>query len=340
MPFFVDLSSAFFLARKPFEPITVTDEVPVEIGPEEIPAEPIVDTGLPIPSSYDVDIMRLLVQDPFHLYAYWQLKDNPFDRLNRLFPAREHDGFHTVVKLIDETNNIAVYFDAAFGRNYWFTVFPDRTYKVELGVRSPRFGYIRLMSSNTVTTPRGTISNEVAPEPEYRIAAEEFVQVLRESHLVPERAFTPEGVLPVPMTTLEANAGVWDSLPDSFKRLVAVIADIQAGRDYDRLWDRLDRAELTAMLREFLTTISRMSGDGELGYMLLLRYLPELLRRALAEEGPIEVSGPLQAYLAERLGMAASEMNVTPREFNLTQSSEQRPVRNGDSGPWLPSMNS
>lgn len=340
MPFFVDLSSAFFLARKPFEPITVTDEVPVEIGPEDIPAEPIVDTGLPIPSHYDVDIMRLLVQDPFHIYCYWQLKDNPYDRLNRIFPVREHDSFHTVLKLIDETNNIAVYFDAAFARNYWFSVFPDRKYKVELGVRSPRFGYIRLMSSNAVHTPRGTISNEVAPEPEYKIEAEEYVQVLRESHLVPERAFTPEGVLPVPMTTLEERVGMWESLPDSFKRLVAVIADIQAGRDYDRLWERLDQAELTAMVREFLAIISQMSGDGELGYMLLLRYLPELLRRALAEEGPIEVSGPLQAYLAERLGMTASEMNATPYDFNLIHSSEQRLDKGEQRGPWMPSMKS
>jgi hypothetical protein len=340
VPFFVDLSSAFFLARKPFEPVVVADEVSVEPGPEEIPAEPIVDTGLPIPSHYDVDIMRLLGQDPVHIYAYWQLKDNPYERLSRLFPAREHDGFHTVIKLVDETNNIAVYFDAAFGRNYWFSVFPDRTYKTELGVRSPRFGYIRLMSSNSVHTPRGTVSDQVAPEPEYRIAADEYVQVLRESHLVPERAFTAEGVLPVPLSALEERAGVWESLPDSFKHLLQVIADIQAGRNYDRLWERLDRAELTAMLRDFLRVINQMSGDGELGYMLLLRYLPELLRRALAEEGPIEVSGPVGAYLAERLGMTASEMNVAPRDFNFVKSSEQRPAKGGQGGPWLPSMKS
>ncbi|HYE73275.1 MAG TPA: DUF4912 domain-containing protein, partial [Blastocatellia bacterium] len=252
MPFFVDLSSAFFLARKPFEPVIVTDEVPVEIGPEEIPAEPIVDTGLPIPAQYDVDIMRLLVQDPFHIYVYWQLKDNPYDRLTRIFPVREHDGFHTVLKLIDESNNIAVYFDAAFARNYWFSVFPDRTYKVELGVRSPRFGYIRLMTSNTVHTPRGTISDQVALEPEYKIAADEFIKVLRESHLVPERAFTAEGLLPMPTGTVEEQAHFWESLPDSFKQLMHVIADIQAGRDYDKLWERLGQAELTAMVREFL----------------------------------------------------------------------------------------
>ncbi|HEX4949120.1 MAG TPA: DUF4912 domain-containing protein [Blastocatellia bacterium] len=335
MPFFFDLSSTFPLAtRSPFEPVVVHDEVPADLAaiPEQ-PAEPIVDTGLPIPSHYDLDVMRLLVQDPFHLYVYWQLKDNPYDRLARLFPNGD---FHTVLKLIDETNNIAVLFDAAFGRNYWFSVFPDRTYKVELGVRSAQYGYIKLLTSNTVTTPRGTVSDQEDIEPAYQITADEYVQVLRESHLVPERAFTPEGVLRLPGETLEEQADWWETLPGSFKQLLAIISDVQAGRDYEKLWEKLSQAELTALVREFLTLISRMSGNGELGYMLLLRHLPELLRRALAEEGAIEVSGPLTTFIAERLGMAASELNAVPSELNFVSASE----RNAKAGKWLPSMNS
>src|SRR6266545_4126470 len=86
VPFFFDLSSALPIAeRNPFAPVVVIDELPVEEIVEEIPAEPIIDTGLPIPSSYTIDLMRALVQDPFHLFVYWQLKDNPFDRLARIF---------------------------------------------------------------------------------------------------------------------------------------------------------------------------------------------------------------------------------------------------------------
>ncbi|MBS1808235.1 MAG: DUF4912 domain-containing protein [Acidobacteria bacterium] len=335
MPFFFDLSSTFpLVTRSPFEPVVLTDEVPVNLdAAEEVPAEPIVDTGLPIPSHYDLDLMRLLVQDPFHIYVYWQFKDNPYDRLTRLFPKKE---FHTVLKLIDETTNIAVFFDAAFGRNYWFSVFPDRTYKVELGVRSPQVGYIKLLSSNPVTTPRGTVSDQEDVEPGFQISADEYVQVLRESHLVPERAFTPEGILALPGQTVEEQASFWDSLPESFRRLLHIIADVQAGRDYEKLWEKLSQAELNAIVREFLSLISQMSGNGELGYMLLLRHLPELLRRALAAEGEIEVSGPMEIYLAERLGMSASEMNAMSSEIGFDSSSEQ----NAKGGPWLPSMSS
>lgn len=335
MPFFFDLSSAFpLVARSPFEPVVVHDEVPANLDaiPEQ-PAEPIIDTGLPIPSHYNLDLMRLLVQDPFHIYVYWQFKDSPYDRLTRLFPNGD---FHTALKLIDETTNIAVFFDAAFGRDYWFSVFPDRTYKVELGVRSPQLGYIKLLSSNTVTTPRGTVSDQEDVEPDYQISADEYVQVLRESHLVPERAFTPEGILPLPGQDVEAQASFWESLPESFKRLIHVIADVQAGRDYEKLWEKLSQAELTAMVREFLAIINQMSGNGELGYMLLLRHLPELLRRALATEGEIEVSGPLSIFLAERLGLSASEMNAVPSPMNFDSSSEQ----NAKADKWLPSMNS
>ncbi len=322
------------MTRSPFEPVVVQDEVPADLDalPEQ-PAEAIVDTGLPIPSHYEIDLMRALVQDPFHLYVYWQLKDNPYDRLARLFPNGD---FHTVLKLVDETTNIAVLFDAAFGRNYWFSVFPDRTYKVELGVRSAQYGYIKLLTSNSVTTPRGTISDQEDIEPAYQISADEYVQVLRESHLVPARAFTPEGVLTLPGETLEEQASWWEELPESFKRLLTIISDVQAGRDYEKLWEKLSQAEMTILVRGFLTLIGQMSGNGELGYMLLLRHLPELLRRALAEEGEIEVSGPLTIFLAERLGMAASEMNAVPSELNFVSASEP----NVKTDKWLPSMNS
>jgi Domain of unknown function (DUF4912) len=321
VPFFFDLSSLIpTVERNPFEPVVVEDEVPAEIleSEEDIPAEPIIDTGLPIPAHYDIDMMHALVQDPFRLFVYWQLKDNPFDRLHRIFPENEIGNFHTSLKLIDETNNIAVYFDAAFARDYWFSVFPDRQYRVELGLRSPVFGFIKLLSSQSVLTPRGAPSDQIAEEPEYRVTADDYLRVLRESHLIPDRAFTLDGLLPgdgaVPPA---ARNAVWDSLPGSFRRMIKVIADVQAGRDYDRWWERSNQEELAVMVREFLAVINGM-GDGELGYMLLLRYLPELLRRSIQSEAvdggerEIQIDKPISLYIAERLGQSSSEMNLAP----------------------------
>lgn len=319
MPLFFDLTSAFpLLARNPFEPVVVADEVPAEPFPDEIPAEPIIDTGLPVPAHYEVDLMRAVVQDPFHLFVYWQLKDKPYDRLRRIFSEEDVQSFHTTLKLIDETNQIAVFFDAAYAREYWFQVFPDRAYRVELGVRSPRHGYIKLLTSNPVRTPRGAPSEVAAEEAQYQVSADEYVEVLRESHLVPERAFTPEGILHLPGDTETDRADLWSQLPSSFRHLVTIIADVQAGRDYERLWERLSRTEMAAMVNEFITVMRGM-GEGETAYMLLLRYLPELLRRAIADEGETEIATdkPLALYLAERLGQTASE-------FNLSSSSEEQ----------------
>jgi Domain of unknown function (DUF4912) len=344
VPLFFDLSSLIpTIERNPFEPLVVPDEAPAEPleQAEEIPAEPIVDTGLPIPSHYDFDMMQALVQDPFRLFVYWQLKDDPFARLNRMFPAGAE--FHTVLKLVDETSNIAVFFGAAFMREYWFSVFPDRAYRVELGVRSPRHGYIKLLSSPTVRTPRGGPSDQIAEEESYRIGADEYLHVLRESHLVPERAFTLHELLPLHGDAPpEARSPFWNSLPESFRRMMFAIADVQAGRQYERWWERLSQEQQSAMVREFLGIVNQMGGDGEMGYMLLLRYLPELLRRSIAAEGraELQVDKPITLYLAERLGQTASEQNAgRPPE----QAPDQAPgggvhPAHVSHGEWMPSM--
>lgn len=373
MPFFFDLSSLVpVVERNPFEPPVVPD-VPVaepiaddeasridestvalsvdELSVDELldevsaPAidEPTVDRGLPIPEHYDFDMMRAMWQDPFRLFVYWQMKDNPFDRLRQIFPAHEVGNFHSVLKLVDETTNISVFFNAAFTREYWFSVFPDRQYRVEFGVRSPRYGYIKLLSSQTAHTPRGGPSDQAATEDDYFIASDEFIDVLRDSHLVPERAFTIEDLLPG-MDTAPAAArnAMWDSLPASFRRLVMAIADIQAGRDYERWWERLSQDEQGNLVREFLDIIAQMAGktgDGELGYMLLLRYLPELLRRSILFEAAVShqnepqteltLDKPISLYLAEQLGQVASE---------LTQSSSSDNAPRPPGQPVQPSL--
>lgn len=326
MPFFFDLSSlAPLVERNPFEPPLVRDdEQPV--APE---SEPPADLGLPIPTHYDIDLMRALVQDPFRLYVYWNLRGNPLERIGRIFPPRDVDNFRLTLRLIDETNNITVFFEVPYTREYWFSVFPDRTYRVELGLRSPDHGYIRFLSTQSVTTPRGGPSDQVAPEPEYAIGADEYLQVLRESHLIPQRAWAPDG-LPLQADGAVGDQGneaarQWEALPPTFRRILRVIGDIQAGRDFDRWWERLSEEELSDVVREFLAIIHRM-GDGELGYILLMRYLPELLRRAIRAEGgeEIRVDKPVALFLAERLGQSSSEMS--PRSAA------------DDRGHWMPSL--
>ena len=329
MPFFFDLSSLIpQVERNPFAPVQVDDEPQTEEDAPAIQAEPIIDTGLPIPAHYDVDLMRALVQDPFHLFVHWQLKSDPFDRLRNIFPAEDVASFRTVLKLVDETNQISVFADAAFTREYWLSVFPNRRYRVELGVRSSKFGFIKLLSSQSVLIPRAAPSDLSADEGEYEVSADDYLRVLRDSHLISARTFDP--LQWWPLETSESNPP-GDPLPAAFRRILKVISDIQSGRDYDRLWVRLEQEELTGMVREFLFTMSRV-GDGELGYFLLLQYLPELFRRAVAAEGEIQIDEPVSLYLARHLGAPQSE---TPQRegsvpvVRTTGSSEMH--------PWFPS---
>ena len=226
MPFFFDLSSlAPLVERNPFEPPLVREDD----QPAAIESEPPADLGLPIPTHYDFDLMRALVQDPFRLYVYWNLRGNPLERIRRIFPAEEVDKFRHTLRLIDETNNITVFFEVPYTREYWFSVFPDRTYRVELGVRSPVHGYIRLLSSQPVTTPRGGPSDQVAPEAEYAIEADEYLQVLRESHLIPERAWAPAGL---PIQTDGARArwpGSGRPCPRPFAAFCGRLATFRSG---------------------------------------------------------------------------------------------------------------
>lgn len=313
VPFFFDLSSLTPLVeRNPFEPPLVRDEIRVTDvdSNQPVATEPVADFGLPIPTHYDFDMMRTMVQDPFRLYVYWNLRGNPWDRVERIFPAHEVSNFRLSLRLVDESSNITVFFDVPYTREYWFNVFPDRTYRVELGLRSPQYGYIKLLSTQSVTTPRGGPSDQVATEPEYQIDADNYLQVLRESHLIPERAWVPNGVLPA---TTEASAmaasEVWERLPLTFRQVLKVIGDIQAGREYDKWWEKLGQEELAGLVREFLDLIREM-GEGELGYLLLMRYLPELLRRAIRAEGgeEVRVDKPVAIFLAERLGQTSSAM--------------------------------
>jgi hypothetical protein len=345
VPFFFDLSSLLTIAeRNPFEPVVVNDETPIQHDLPEAAetAESTPDFGLPIPSSYAVDFMRAMVQDPFHLFVHWQLKDDPFARLKHMFPptAGGPEDFHTVLKLVDETNNIAVFFNAAFANEHWFQVFPDRTYRVELGVKSSRHGFIKLLSSQAVSMPRGAPSDQSADEAEYQIGADDYLRVLRESHLVPERAFTPQGLLP----QHEADERAWQTFPDSFKELLTTMADIQAGRDYERWWEKLSAAELADWVREFLRTLREMGGD-EMGYVLLLRYLPEVLRRAVMAElddqsaaEQLEIDKPIALYLAEKLGAGASEQQPKAPLPGLPGAPGSLDNVTWPTGPWLPSM--
>src|SRR5262249_23601353 len=150
--------------------------------------KPYIDEGLPVPEGYGVDIVRALLQDPFRVFIYWDVRPKSLEGLTRIFPEAEAAEFRTTLKLRDMDGGQEALFPVSARGRYWMMVFPARTYEFEIGVRSPRHGYISLARSNQVTTPRGTVSPELAPEPEYQLTAPQFIDVLQASGFAPEQA--------------------------------------------------------------------------------------------------------------------------------------------------------
>src|SRR5258708_23811826 len=138
--------------------------IPAEI---ETPAGP--DLGSPIPDAYDIDFLRVLVQDPFSLYIYWELRQPTVDALTKVFPKEEFPEFQIVLRLIEITERHESFFNVGRIGSYWMSVFAGKKYRFEIGVRSPRRGYIKLIGSNEADTPRGTVAPESDRIPRFRL---------------------------------------------------------------------------------------------------------------------------------------------------------------------------
>lgn len=289
-------------------------------------AEPFIDLGLPVPDTYETDIMRAMVQDPFRIFIYWEVREENLKALTQLFSPEEVTTFKTVLKLRDTLGGQEAFFDVGKRGRYWMVVFPDREYQFEIGVRSPLHGYISLISSNTVQTPRGTISPITADEAEYRLEPVEFFEILEKSGFGPEQSLDIT-VAAMPGTPLneEALATTLTKLSDEVR--AAILLASSGGRLTAEMIEALPES-----LRELLMNLLTASG-GELASAGLMHYLPELLRETIEDdrEWVTDHAHPLQ--ITPRFFIGASEKAQWPEgELNWPtlprrSSSDEKPRR-------------
>ncbi len=127
-------------------PVTAAAPAPI-VGP---------DPGLPVPDHYGHDRLVLMVQDPHHVFAYWELLPDTVARVANLAQGSASAvlairvGEHTEFREVDLR-----------GGNYYLAVSPDQDYEAELALRD-RNGKLHLLArSNKVHTPAPTISSRV-----------------------------------------------------------------------------------------------------------------------------------------------------------------------------------
>ena len=313
--------------RKPKEvqPPGVTEEVKV-IPAQEPTGEPYIDEGLPVPDSYDVDIIRAMLQDPFRIFIYWEVREESLKALTEYFSEEDAAGFKTSLKLIEIEGGNEAFFDVGRHGRYWMMVLPDREYEFEIGVRSMTHGYIPLVRSNRVRTPRGTVSPEPDYEPEYKLSPPEFMNVLEAT------GFAAEASLDITVRAMPGDAPEADqfsealfALPEEVREAVMIAG--AGGELTPEIIEALPDP-LRSELRKLLT-----GSDGRVASVGLMHYLPEILREAIEDERELIDDHVHPLHIAPRFFAGGTENVVWP-DTEIRVPGLPRSLSSAASGKW------
>ncbi len=306
------------------EPLVSTTLTEAPVDPLElkakpsVDAEPFVDLGLPIPETYGTDIIRAMIQDPFRIFIYWEVREENLDSLKKLFAPEEVATFKTVLKLRDAGGGQEAFFNVERRGRYWMMVFPDREYQFEIGVRSPVHGYISLIASNTIQTPRGTISPLTADEAEYKLEPFEFIEILEKS------GFGAEQSLDITVAAMPGAEVSEDILSETLGKLSDTIREailfVLAG---GKLTSEMI-ATFPETVRELLMQLMS-EGGSEIASVGMMHYLPELLREAIEDEREWVTDHAHPVHLTPRFFVGASEIIQLPTsELHFPKLPRQR----------------
>lgn len=106
------------------------------------------DPGLPIPDSYGLDRLVLLVQDPHHIFAYWEVTPSTYAEV-----AAQAGVGATTVLLLHTPSGVEQREIDLRGGNYYLSVAPGATYRAEVALRARSGKLYALAISNFAQTP-------------------------------------------------------------------------------------------------------------------------------------------------------------------------------------------
>jgi hypothetical protein len=313
--------------RKPEEvqPTAVTEEVKV-ISAQEPTGEPYIDEGLPVPESYDVDIIRAMLQDPFRIFIYWEVREESLKALTEYFSEEDAAGFKTSLKLIEIEGSNEAFFDVERHGRYWMMVFPDREYEFEIGVRSIVHGYVPLVRSNRVRTPRGTVSPAPDYKPEYKLTPPEFINVLEAT------GFAAEASLDITVRAMPGDAPEGDQFSEALFKLPEEVREavMVAGTGGELTPEIIESLPdpLKSELQKLLT-----GSDGRVASVGLMHYLPEILREAIEDERELIDDHVHPLHIAPRFFAGGTENVVWP-DTEIRVPGLPRSLSSVASGKW------
>ena len=146
---------------------------------QKFPSEIFIDFGEPLPSRYGAARLHLMVQDPFRIFAYWEITEASIQKTLQRFPAEDRAGFQVLLNWIEVCGQTARFLDPGVASNWWFPTLPEMHYQLELGLYSEEYGWVRLLASQEVQTPRITLgppSDETEESQQGRSLLEDLVR--------------------------------------------------------------------------------------------------------------------------------------------------------------------
>ena len=145
------------------------DPVILEIVSEEREKQPpalFLDFGPPLPSRYDVDQLELMAQSPLRVFAYWELREATIMTALGRIPAQDRQSFQLLLKWKEKNTTQERLLDPGTTDNWWFDTLPENRYQLELGLYWSEYGWVPLLASAELVTPRlalGPASEEELP---------------------------------------------------------------------------------------------------------------------------------------------------------------------------------
>lgn len=146
----------------------VAEELAVHALEPEPKPEPVPLSEMELPKAYGIDRLILMVRDPHWLYAYWEISATKQEEFDSNFGVGAWNSSRPVLRVYEVAgeefngSNAISYTDIGIGEendNWYINVGkPNRTFCVDLGRIFPDGRFVTLLRSNTVTTPRESLS--------------------------------------------------------------------------------------------------------------------------------------------------------------------------------------
>ncbi len=167
--------------------------------PRELPPRLFEEERFIFPQSYGVTRLRLLVKDPFWLFAHWDVAPTVWSGLKSELGERTAALSRLTLRVADAQQGGGPVILLPQGARSWYVRADDvpRSYRAELGLTLPSGGFRRLAVSNLVTTPRVGPSAQRAPRRQRWDASRRpraaTAEVEGRAHAPAPGPWTPEG---------------------------------------------------------------------------------------------------------------------------------------------------